>query len=302
MRKLKFIFPILVLLIVLLIVLCNICFISNSKLEDFQTNVFDLKYIHFGNYYFSENSSVDLSGMLQKEGKSLQQVYTQVGETLYFSYQYEENSNVHWCIATIKNGDYKINVVCDEVFGVEGLSKFKINLSDNYEERNGYCYNNKIVLTDFSKLVEYNIESNKKVVYDYSDYKHPAENFYCNIENYNKIVVTQNNKTYVLTVSDLVEKNSVAKTVFDKYNNQTINGTRACEYFFDNIQFINGNIYIVCRVHRWDGCAYALVFSYDLQTENIEYLGGHYTNDLVRQFYLVDYNQGDGSMIDMENE
>ncbi len=275
--------------IIFLIIICsNLFFISNSKLNDLQTNNSDLKFVHLGSCYFDENSSLDLSELLQKDNKSLQQVYVLIGETLYFSYQYVENDNLHWCIATIENYDSNINVISDEVFASESLHKFELNLSECYKKRNGYYYNKKIVLTDFSKLVEYNIETKEKNVYDYNDYNHPTETFHYDIEDYKKIVIIKNNQTRILTISGLVEKSNVAKIIFEKYNNQTVNGENACTYFFDNVQFINEHIYIICRIHRWDGCAYALVFKYDFKTEKIEYLGGHYTNDLVRQFYLID--------------
>ena len=291
MKKIKLIFLFVILVVISLIILNNVFFISNSKLNDFQTNDSDLKFVHFGSCYFDKNSSLDLSELLQKDNKSLQQVYVQIGEILYFSYQYVENDNVHWCIASIKSDGSNFEMICDEIFNSESLHKFKINLFEDYKNRNGYYYNNKIVLTDFSKVVEYNIESEEKAVCDYINYQHPTESFYYNIENHKKIIIIKNNQTRILTISDLIEKNNVAKTVFEKYNNKTINGMNACEYFFDNIQFINGHIYIICRIHRWDGCAYALVFKYDFQTTNIEYLGGHYTNDLVRRFYLIDTKQ-----------
>lgn len=266
-------------------------FISNSKLDNFSTNISDLKFVHFGVYYSNKNTLLNLKDLLQKNGKLLQQVYTQIDETLYFSYQYVDN-NVHWCIASIKSDGTNFEVVCDEIFDSESLHKFEVNLFQDYKNRNGYYYDNKIVLTDFSKVVVYDIESEEKAICDYINYQHPTESFYYNIENHKKIILIKNNQTRILTISDLIEKNNVAKTVFEKYNNKTINGVNACEYFFDNIQFINEQIYIICRIHRWDGCAYALVFEYDFQTANIEYLGGHYTNDLVRQFYLIDDNQG----------
>lgn len=274
------------------IIFINVFFISNSKLDDFQSNNFSLKFVHFGVCYIDETISLNLKDKLQKDGKLLQQVYTRIDETLYFSYQYVENDNVHWCIATIKDDGSDLSVVSDEIFSPKSLHEFEINLSESYRKRNGYYYKNKIVLTDFSKLLEYDIENKEEFVCEYSNYNHPTESFYCTIDDYKKITIRKNNQTHILTLSDLTKKNNIAKTIFEKYNHKIIDGTKACTYFFDNIQFINGHIYIVCRIHRWDGCAYALVFEYDFQTKDIVYLGGHYTNDLVRHFYLIDDNQG----------
>lgn len=288
MRKFKFIFLLVISSIIFLTVLNNVFFISNSKLEFFQKNNSKLNYMHFGKLYSNRECILNLEASLKKDNCLLQQVYIQKDEIVYFSYQYVENNNVHWCIATIKTDGSDFNTLCDEIFNSGNLHEFEINLSESYMKRNGYCYNNKIVLTDFSKLIEYSIDTAEKNVYDYDNYFHPTESFYYDIENDEKIVMIKNDQTHILTIYDLIKKNDIAKLVFEKYNNKTINGTNACDNFFDNVQFINGQVYVIGRVYRWDGSVYALVFEYNFETESVEYCGGHYTNDLIRQFYLLD--------------
>lgn len=273
--------------LVFIIIGSNCQFLSKSKLDELKTGFSDFNYVHFGVLYDNGEIKLDLKNLLLEEDKLLQQVYTQIDTTVYFSYQYVKENIVHWCIAKIQNDGNNMLVLCDEIVESNSMNKFEVDLSKDYKNRNGYCYNGTIVLTDFAKLVEYNIKTNKKSVYEYGDYSHPTEVFRYEIKDNQEVMLNYNKQSRVLTIADFIDKSEVAKTIYEKYNHKTINGTYACEYFLDSVQFIDNDIFIVCRIHRWDGCAFAIVFKYDFFADNIDYCGGHYTNDLIRHFYLL---------------
>ena len=286
MKKYIAVFAAFVVLSLVVSVFFNNNYISKSKLERFENQNAGISFVHYGIMY-NNDIKISLKDLLGKNNALLQQVYTQINDYVYFSYQYVKDESVHWCIGKIKSNETDFEVVCDEIVESGSLHSFKINLKESYDKRNGYVYNDIIVLTDFTKLIEYNVKTEKTEVFDYCNYKHPTDDFSCSIKEYKEITITQNGETKILTISDLIEKNSFAKIVFEKYNNTTVNNTKACAYFFDNVQYVDGKTYFICRIHRWDGCAYALVFEYNFQTENVKYCGGHYTNDMVRKFYVV---------------
>ncbi|MBR2886107.1 MAG: hypothetical protein IKB93_15180 [Clostridia bacterium] len=236
-------------------IIINMNYVSKDNLEKLSPDKNYLDCVHFGVLY-SNRYKLNLEEILLERNSSLQQVYTKKGEVVYFSYQYIDNTDIHWCIASLDINGTNMQVLCDEIFEPENIYAFSPNFTGDYKKRNGYYYKGEIVLTDFSKLIEYNITTDQTEVFEYGEYKHPAAKFECNIENYEEIIITTDCETHILKTSELIKNNDTMKTLFEKYDNKTINGTSACECFFDSVQIIDDDIYILCRVQRFDGCSY----------------------------------------------
>ena len=96
-----------------------------------------------------------------------------------------------------------------------------------------------------------------------------------------KIKITQAGGETVLSVEHMAEKNEYIESLLTLKNSKTLFGAvDPLQSFFKKAYSFNGKLYLVCEVFERDGECNALVFSYDLASEEVKFLYHSFSSDL----------------------
>lgn len=286
-NKLIILFSSIVILACIYIAIGNY-YISDSKIKNF-VNESESKasYVYFNNLYY-ENITLNLEDIVShKENSVIQQVFCIKDNDVYFSYQYVKDSIVHWCLASVSINATEYKLIFDEIFDIQSLHKYEVNVGEILSQRNGYLCDNKIVVTDFIKLVEYDLEKDLVAIYNYDEYPIEGTKFVWDIDNFSEITLEKDNQNIVINKSKLSESSNVAKEVLALYDRMVWYDLSSTKYFFNDVQFLNEKIYILCSLLNRHGETYTLIFECNIENEEYKYCGYHFTKDVTRHFYIV---------------
>ena len=246
-------------------------------------------YTYFDKVYVGDDV-VDLNKVLDNENYMVRQVFCVDENKIYFCYSYRENEIFHCCLATVDTDGSNLKTVLNESFGFNRELYYEIIVSKDYKERNGYFYDNKIVITDFSKLVEYNIETNTRTEYIYSEYDHPKMDLSWEFSPDDQSVsfITSNGEVFI-NKEILSSESDVANKIIRKNNHKIWSGDSALTHFFDSVQVVDDDVYVICRVLSYHGNTYAVAFKCNLAEQVYNYTDFHFTFDVIyeKEFYLV---------------
>jgi len=251
--------------------------IDNEKEESVAYTFFD--FVNF------DNCKLHLSEHISDTKYNVLQVFCINEGKIYFLCEYNDSTDTHWCIASIDldGGDFKKHT--DNVF----LGTYTIDFTIPYDERTGYYYDQTIVLTDFKKLIEYDIRNQTFIVHDYEKYQHPQKNISWNIENNEKITFHTQTKDIVVNKENFAKSNHISNELLSSFDKKIWSGKSSLYSLFDSVQLIDDEIYIICRVLNYRGSTYALIFHYNLEQQEYRFCGSYFTRDIINQdeFYVV---------------
>ncbi len=219
---------------------------------------------------------------------------------IYFLYKdynavaVEEDKQV-WNLASMNVNDYKDIEICySGEFGGAGDdfgSPKKLLYTNEYSDKSGFYYGGKIILNDKSRIIEYDIESKEVTEYNPGDFEYPKNEYHYTIQDDRQsILLTDLESGYekLITIDDMA--NSTYGADLLKLKEETIKGseTLKTDRFFNNVQFINGEVYIICDVINDWGQSYALIFKYDVKNDKYEYVENNFLwGKFYYDFYLV---------------
>ena len=192
-------------------------------------------------------------------------------------------------MARVGVNDKNIEILYSEHFVDVDSHRFPM-FSEKYEKRNGFYCRGKIVLTDFIKVAEYDLETNLYTEYDYEEYTFP-ENV-ASVESDNKKLMLYNHRKgeeILLSKDFFSENNNVADIILSRFNHKIMAGMMATEYFIDSVQINGDKVYIICRVLDFSGDTHAVCFEYDVETSQIMYYFTFETSDVIseHEFYIL---------------
>lgn len=195
-----------------------------------------------------------------------------------------------WNIATVDFDGTNFEVKYSDVF-----NGFYYNEATNKNnvEKCGYFYNGVIVLNDKQKVVEYDIISGKGTEFTFDEYDFFENELDYQIVDNNKISFTKNNVEKTLTLEELKKSNGAISEICGIYDKKTVSTETGLEYFFDSVQFVDGKVYLLCRVLNFGGHTTVVVLEYDFETNSCKYVCSKFISDVINgHYYLV------SSMID----
>lgn len=263
-------------------------YINTSKMESFVTETeTKASYVYFDKLYY-EDITCDLKEVIKHEKNAVvQQVFCIRDNYVYFSYQYVNNDIAHWCLASVSIEGTEYKRIFDEAFEQESMRKYELNVGEQLSKRNGYFYNNKIVITDFSKLIEYDMKEDSSTVYNYNEYEINENEFVWSIDNFSEIDLKTDNTNLVINKFELSNKSPVANEILSLYDRMVWNDLSSTKYFLNDVQIVNDDVYIICSLLNRHGETYTLIFECDIENEEYKYCGYHFTQDVTRHFYVV---------------
>lgn len=294
--KNKWHIPIIVFLIICVFLIIVTVFIKKCNYIDFfemsrykTENTPLVAYAYFNTVHI-DDEVINLDNVLDNENYIVEQVFCVDKNKIYFCYRYHENKKVHWCLATVDTDGSKFNIVFDESFDFDNDTRYDISVSKDYKNRTGYFYDDKIIITDYAKLIEYNIKTAVCTEYKYADYNHPSMHLSWEFsDNDEDISFYKSTDKVFINKDTLSSKSDVAKKIIEKNNHNIWNGDNALMCFFDSVQVVNDDVYLICRVLGYYGSTYALVFRCDLVEQEYKYAGYFFTGDVINEdeFYII---------------
>ena len=267
---------------------------ADKKLDTIQSEVQELPLAMRYSTLVGEDLELNLDKVLENNGYNS---YTDeclcfYEDKVYFVFSYMDDINEKrvWNIASVNfdgtNFEIEYSNAFDGFYYNEATNK-------NNLEKSGYFKNGVIVLNDTQKVVEYDILSAKSTEFVFDEYNFIENEIDYEIVDYNKITFTKNNVEKTLTLEELKKSNGAISEICGIYDKKTVSTETGLEYFFDSVQFVDGKVYLLCRVLNFGGHTTVVVLEYDFETNSCKYVCSKFISDVINgHYYLV------SSMID----
>lgn len=199
-----------------------------------------------------------------------------------------------WQIVSINTdgGDYKENFSTDfkghidrSRFRKKGYNSLDLN------EKYIYYYNGKIVLQDFTKLVEYDLETGTADEYAVSEYKHydgfKYQYEFASDSSYILFKNTETGEIKKLDLESMLKMNDLIKDIYNRKDKTSLTNTLALDRLFNHIEIIDDKIYIFCKLTPMDDSYLCLLFLYDIENDDLKYINNTYSISNIDQTQIV---------------
>lgn len=257
-----------------------------------------IPYVYFDKLCIGDNT-IDFSEILDKNNYHVffHEVYVIQDDTIWFGFsdaQRNEDGSRKWNIASMKVTDQQPNICYSGLFCMDTeadqyyVQNNNDHSKDGYQSDNGFYYDGKIVLTDHVKTVEYDLETNTASEFLAAGYEYPSLEIKAEIVDYHTINFITGSLKKVFDVERGKLTSNVFGKIFDLEKETNWEGMSCVSHFFDKIQIIDNQIYILCSVMNWHGETHAIVFQYDYDTNSCKYAFHCFMNDVIgNDLYIV---------------
>ncbi len=199
-----------------------------------------------------------------------------------------ENNKFDWILTEFSLNDSNDITVLAHLNQVD--RKYCFERGKEYKNRNGYLYNDRIVLNDFNRVVEYNLSTKEICNSLYSEYLFPDSEVIGRYIDSNTIELEALNNTNRYDLAELAENNESLSDVYKLKDKIIWDGDSSlCEFFSENsISIIDDKVRVIGQCLNYSGEAHAIILEYDYRHDSWEYLGNVFTCDGVSYgFYVI---------------
>lgn len=247
-------------------------------------------------YWGSEGSSLDLQERLTNFGIThFYEVYAVIDGRIYFSSggEAEEGFAFAWQIASVSvsGDDLRVHATL-QLSQVIGYTPYYY-ASAPYEEKNGYYYDGKIVLSDHNKVLVYTIATQTVETFECAEYIYPEQTSVLWEDNSTLNFTWMSNGTEnAVSMQKLAEEQEVFAEIYALRQEDTVDGDSCLSLFFskDRITILDGTPYIVGRILNRYGGSYAVLIKYDLSAGQAQYQGAYYTEGSPEVYFYPVYS------------
>lgn len=269
---------------------------TRNFLKSLQSQTDTPYYIMYNTLYYGE-STVDLEMHVKGEIKEVFVVSDNKCYFVYAHYDNEDNTLENWCIANIDINSFNVDICYDGVFrssrngNRNGYNTNNISLP--IESRTGFFRNGVIYLTDFQKVIQYDIYNDSTLETEYSKFVYPdmttakildfeTIELYDSIDKVNKYI----------KLSDMSIDNSEINKLYELRSIKTRSGESLLYDFFDTVQVIDNKVYILGRVLSKNGETYVVMLEHDYNIGESKYIDWLYKGDKIsHEIYFVSKNK-----------
>jgi len=290
-KKLLSVLAVFVAIIIIFNVILDVLYINVLELRRYEPEIHPDGYVWFDNLYINEKK-YSLNKLLNIDSAKILQVYCVKNNEVYLFYQCRDGEDLRYRLVTINLNNQKVTKIFDETFNFTKQNKYDANFREHYYNRTGYYLEDRIVVTDFEKLVEYDIKNAVTNVFEYADYpKHEVSGIWeiINDENLDKRYIKNAKNDTFIFVDDVRISSAVAESVLSKDYKIMLSETSVFSRFFKDVQIVNNQEYLVTRVLDAWGNTYLLLFKCDFEEKEFFYFGSQRTGDVAwkDEFYVV---------------
>ena len=141
---------------------------------------------------------------------SINEVHCVTEEKVYFSYSYFLNEKKFWGLSSVNWDGTELETIYENEFTVSTMPYHTV-IDKDFSYRNGFFVNNKIVLNENGKVVEYDINTGTINVYT-DNYTFPTMGYYAAVSSDKKsVAINFNNNMKKIVEVDYIAENLIKK-------------------------------------------------------------------------------------------
>ncbi len=159
---------------------------------------------------------------------------------------------------------------------------------EHFSMVSGYYYNEKIVLTDHDKLIEYDMTNGIVKECKAEEYVYPEVSLTADIQENQKIYFTNETETKIIDLEAAADSSEAFAIIKELESEKDWEGSYLLKYLFDNVQVVEEDVFIVCRILNYWGETHAVVAKYDFESNTCQYAFNYFTDDVISShLYIV---------------
>ncbi|MBE6751951.1 MAG: hypothetical protein E7556_05420 [Ruminococcaceae bacterium] len=293
--------------IIFIVLLNNLFYVDFLEMLFYKTESTAVSYVYFNDVYIN-GSKLNIDDVLDDKTKSLKQVFCIDNGRIYFAYSYTVNDKTHYVLASINSDDSELKIIWDEVFDYMNSWECQFDYYVDYSSRNGYYYDGKIIVTDFDKLIEYDLKTEVCRIMKFYEYEQPIIDLEIKKNNSQEYLFSYNNSSFLINEDFFIENSEVANKILLKNKLSIWNGDSPTNCFIDSVKVVGEQVFVVCSIKNFSGTSYAIVFEINPEQQICNYVGFKIVGGVIHdsEFYIVpridnQRQSGDGSTIESEN-
>lgn len=216
----------------------------------------------------------------------INEVHCVTDEKVYFSYSYYFDEKKFWVLSSVNWDGTELETIYKDEFTVSTV-RYEIVIDKDYSYRNGFFANDKIVLSENGKVIEYDINTEKINVY-VNNYTFPSMGYDVSVSSDKKIItINQGNN-----IKKYIEIDYIANEVMEKE-------PELCSLYY--MQMCEGKLYLYVLYNQESLTQSRLyLYEYDFDKDDFEYVFSRYFVYDEYELCVVP-RTGDGSVSCSEN-
>ncbi len=193
---------------------------------------------------------------------SINEVHCVTDEKVYFSYSYYFDEKKFWVLSSVNWDGTELETIYKDEFTVSTV-RYEIVIDKDYSYRNGFFANDKIVLSENGKVIEYDINTEKINVY-VNNYTFPSMGYDVSVSSDKKIItINQGNN-----IKKTIEIDYIANAVIEKE-------PELCSFYY--VQMCEGKLYLYVLYNQESLTQSRLyLYEYDFNKDDFEYVFSRY--------------------------
>ena len=192
----------------------------------------------------------------------INEVHCVTDEKVYFSYSYYFDEKKFWVLSSVNWDGTELETIYKDEFTVSTV-RYEIVIDKDYSYRNGFFANDKIVLSENGKVIEYDINTEKINVY-VNNYTFPSMGYDVSVSSDKKIItINQGNN-----IKKYIEIDYIANAVMEKE-------PELCSLYY--MQMCEGKLYLYVLYNQESLTQSRLyLYEYDFDKDDFEYVFSRY--------------------------
>lgn len=199
-----------------------------------------------------------------------------------------------WELYSANLSDKNEKLLCKGKMKIEGRRKIQNNFDLDYSQRNAFYYNEKVVLTDFETLFEYDLINDVLKEYKYAEYDFPTVGMSHTFIDDKTICFEKDGVKKSISLFDTVNSGESLKKIYDLNENSFSNffsNKESFSEFFSNklVMYVGDKVYIIGRLLTSMGESFGILMNYDFESNKLNYLDYRYFSDIIHydDFYCL---------------
>lgn len=268
--------------------------ISGKFLHNIPTEVDHVPAIVVYETLYTQDGKLEIGKQLEKKNAnhSLMEILCVIHDKVYFIYRDYEKSGFTYGIASIHKTTYEIETICHLLDAENSYIGHGRGHRENGFPQSALYSNGKIILHDTKRVIQYDIASNSISHHNFEGYNFPSPETVGEITDSETITLFAGDQKQVFTLEDMSKKSSGIQKIYSFKDGKTWSGDFSRLTFFVkyySLQVVGDDVYAIGEYRSYGGEAYAIVLSYDYDTNLWKYVTNYRTSDYVwGNCYLIE--------------
>lgn len=186
--------------------------------------------------------------------------------------------------------DLKSKKLCELFTYQDPGTYYKVKPSEKMKNKNGFYYNDHIVLTDGVTVMTYCITSQSIETTIYSDYSFPENTITGKTLTRESIEISINDNTKQFSFTQMAENSNSIGDIYTLKGEKYWDGPSRIPHFFNDssVQVVGDCVYAIGSCMHYFGESYAIILQYDPSEDSWRYVANYFFGDIVdEECYIV---------------